>query len=76
MTVTGETEEDACCDDDEQEEEGVDVNFVEVAPILMEDDGLQFQLPKHHRCACHLLNLVTTVDAAKANSNDSYKRLS
>lgn len=59
-----------------QKEEGVDVDFVEVAPILMEDDGLQFQLPKHHCFACHLLNLFTTVDAAKANSNDSYKRLS
>lgn len=72
--ASGETEEDACGDDDEQEEEGVDVDFVEVAPILMEDDGLQVQLPKHHRCACHLLNLVTTVDAAEAN--DAYKRLS
>ncbi|KAL1246567.1 hypothetical protein QQF64_034612 [Cirrhinus molitorella] len=74
--ASSETEEDACSDEDEQEEEGVDVDFIEVTPILMEDDGLQFQLPKHHRCACHLLNLVATVDAAKANSNDSYKRLS
>ncbi|KAI2645638.1 Zinc finger BED domain-containing protein 4 [Labeo rohita] len=74
--ASSETEEDACSDENEQEEEGVDVDFIEVTPILMEDDGLQFQLPKHHRCACHLLNLVATVDAAKANSNDSYKRLS
>ena len=54
----------------------VEVDFVDVTSILNEDDGLQFQLPKHHRCACHLLNLVSTVDAAKATSNDAFKRLS
>ena len=53
--TASETEEDACSDEDEQEEEGVDLDFVEVTPILGEDDGLQFQLPKHHRCACHLV---------------------
>ncbi len=42
------------CDD----VDGVEVDFVEVTAVLDEDDGLQFQLPKHHRCACHLLNLV------------------
>ncbi|XP_048097169.1 uncharacterized protein LOC125293344 [Alosa alosa] len=62
--------------DEDQECDGVEVDFVEVTSILNEDDGLQFQLPKHHRCACHLLNLVSTVDAAKANSNDAFKRLS
>ena len=71
--ASGWTEEDACSDDGEQEEEGVDVDFVAVTPILVEDDGLQFQLPKDHR-ACHLLNLVATFDAAMAN--DFYKRLS
>lgn len=45
----------------EEEEEGenvVDLEFVEAGTILDEDDGLEYQLPKHHRCACHLLNLV------------------
>lgn len=63
-------------DDEEQEWDGFGVDFVEVTSILNEDDGLQFQLPKHHRCACHLLNLVSTVDAEKATSNDAFKRLS
>ncbi len=31
---------------------------MDVEAILEEDDGLQYQLPKHHRCACHLLNLL------------------
>jgi hypothetical protein len=53
-----------------------EVDFVDATAILNEDDGLQFHLPKHHRCTCHLLNLVSTVDAEKATSNDAYKRLS
>lgn len=61
------------------EEEGenvVDLEFVEAGTMLDEDDGLEYQLPKHHRCACHLLNLVSTVDASEANANTIYKRLS
>ncbi|KAI7789260.1 hypothetical protein IRJ41_001648 [Triplophysa rosa] len=65
---------DEMCDDEDVN--SVEVDLVEVTAILDEDDGLQFQLPKHHRCACHLLNLVSTVDAAKACSNESYKKLS
>ncbi|XP_016302594.1 uncharacterized protein LOC107655821 [Sinocyclocheilus anshuiensis] len=64
------------CDGDDEDVDSVEVDFVEVTAVLEEDDGLQFQLPKHHRCACHLLNLVSTVDAAKACSNEAYKKLS
>lgn len=62
----------------EEEEEGQDGNiaFIEAATLLNEDDGLEYQLPKHHRRACHLLNLVSTVDVAEANTNVNYKRLS
>ncbi len=38
--------------------------------LLNEDDGLEFELPKHQRYACHLLNLIATADAMKATSND------
>lgn len=34
------------------------VESVEAGPLLEQDDGLEYQLPKQHRCACHLLNLV------------------
>ncbi|KAG1952333.1 zinc finger BED domain-containing protein [Pimephales promelas] len=62
-------------DDDEeeiQEEEEV-VNYQEVASVLDIGDGFEYHLPKHQRCACHLLNLVSTVDALMANSNEAYK---
>lgn len=60
-------------DDLDNEEE---VEFHEVEAILAEDDGLQYQLPKHQRCACHLLNLVSSVDAADADKAGNYKKLS
>ncbi|XP_013883110.1 uncharacterized protein LOC106531738 [Austrofundulus limnaeus] len=41
-----------------------------------EDDCSEYQLPKHHQCACHTLNLISTVDATKANSNETYKKVS
>ncbi|KAL0172202.1 hypothetical protein M9458_032513, partial [Cirrhinus mrigala] len=52
------------CDEEEESIEGVE--FVDAGALLDEDDYLEYQLPKHHRCACHLLNLVSTVDASKA----------
>ncbi|XP_034021188.1 uncharacterized protein LOC117505752 [Thalassophryne amazonica] len=60
--------------DEEQESEGME--FVEAGAILDEDDCLEYQLPRHHRCACHPLNLVSTVDVEEANVNSTYKRVS
>ncbi|XP_041852003.1 uncharacterized protein LOC121646934 isoform X2 [Melanotaenia boesemani] len=58
------------------EEEGEPVEIVDAGGILDEDDGLEYQLPKHHRCACHLLNLVATVDLSAADADPVYKRVS
>lgn len=60
--------------DEEQESEGME--FVEAGAILDEDDCLEYQLPRHYRCACHLLNLVSTVDVEEANVNSAYKLVS
>uniref|UniRef100_A0A8C6WJZ4 Transposase n=1 Tax=Neogobius melanostomus TaxID=47308 RepID=A0A8C6WJZ4_9GOBI len=60
---------------EEREQEG-NINLIEATTLLNEDDGLEYQLPRHHRCACHLLNLVSTVDVSDANANATYKRLS
>jgi len=59
-------------EDLEEEIEGVEIQSV----MDEEDGGSEYQLPKHHRCACHLLNLISTVDATKANSNQVYKKMS
>ncbi len=54
-----------------------DVEYQDIFSILEQDNGLEYQLPKHQRCACHLLNLVATTDADIAEQkNDTYKRLS
>ena len=63
-------------DDDEEEESGEGAGCVDAGALLDKDDYLEYQLPKHHRCACHLLNLVSTVDASKAEVNPLYKRVS
>ncbi|XP_027013075.2 uncharacterized protein LOC113649457 [Tachysurus fulvidraco] len=63
-------------DDYEEEENNEGVEFVETGTMLDQDDGPEYQLPKHHHCACHLLNLVSTVDVLEANFNSAYKRLS
>ncbi|XP_041825222.1 uncharacterized protein LOC121655155 isoform X1 [Melanotaenia boesemani] len=61
---------------EEDEENHDEFQFVEAGTLLDQDDGLEYQLPKHQRCACHLLNLVSTVDISTANANTTYKRLS
>ncbi|KAF7690034.1 hypothetical protein HF521_011838, partial [Silurus meridionalis] len=63
-------------DDYEEEKNNEGVEFVEAGTMLDQDDGLEYQLPKHHRCACHLLNLGSTVDVLEANFNSAYKHLS
>uniref|UniRef100_A0A673N975 BED-type domain-containing protein n=1 Tax=Sinocyclocheilus rhinocerous TaxID=307959 RepID=A0A673N975_9TELE len=47
--------------DTQDEEKCEEIEYVEVAEILAKDD-LEFHLPKSQCCACHLLNLVSTVD--------------
>lgn len=62
---------------DHDSSEEPDANYlVDTFTILEEDNGLEFQLPPHQRCACHLLNLIATTDATMAEEkNDTYKRL-
>lgn len=59
-------------EDAEEETEGVEVE----ALMEEEDECSEYQLPKHHRCACHILNLISPVDARKAESNVMYKKIS
>lgn len=57
-------------DEDEESIEGVEL--VDTGALLDKDDYSEYQLSKHHRCACHLLILVSTADASKAEVNPLY----
>lgn len=68
--------EDAESDTDQDCQNEFDGEYQDTFSILEEDNGLEYQLPSHQRCACHLLNLVATTDADIAErKNDTYKRL-
>ena len=58
-------------EDEVDQEGGEEVEFFDLSMLLIEDDGFKFQLPKHQHCAHHQLNLICTVDAMKATSNET-----
>ena len=55
-------------------EDDLDVCAINASDILSTD--LNSQLPPHHKCAAHLLNLICTTDAAVAEQNHHYKKVS
>uniref|UniRef100_A0A3Q3AHZ6 HAT C-terminal dimerisation domain-containing protein n=1 Tax=Kryptolebias marmoratus TaxID=37003 RepID=A0A3Q3AHZ6_KRYMA len=56
---------------------GVDEKEDKDGCLLDDDTGLEYQLLKHQKCACHLLNLISTVDATRAEvGHETYRRLS
>ena len=62
-------------DDDEPDERGREI--VDVYSTLSENDSdTDFSLPKHQRCACHTLNLISTGDADMAERDPQYKKVS
>ncbi|XP_039602561.1 uncharacterized protein LOC120524841 [Polypterus senegalus] len=71
---------DAEVDEDDADLDALDVSdhieYHDTSIILDEDSGMEYQLPPHQRCACHLLNLVAAADTALAECmNDTFKRL-
>ena len=53
-----------------------DIKYVDVGRELDARDDGDYHLPSHHRCACHTLHLVATIDADRAEADTSYKKLS
>ncbi|XP_061750887.1 uncharacterized protein LOC133549465 [Nerophis ophidion] len=70
----GQEERDSEGSEDESESE---VEYQNVSSILDNDTCLGYHLPKHQKCACHLLNLISAVDTTAAGArSETYKRLS
>jgi len=61
-------------DCDEENIETVDVEAALKATDDEECEADYIQLPNHHRCVCHSLNLVATTDADKALKVQQYSR--
>ncbi|XP_056132955.1 uncharacterized protein LOC130110008 [Lampris incognitus] len=76
LSQSEDAESDAESDRDSIDDEPT-ANYLDTFSILEQDNGLEYQLPTHQRCACHLLNLVAITDAEIAEKKmDTYKRLS
>ncbi|XP_041834997.1 uncharacterized protein LOC121635749 [Melanotaenia boesemani] len=71
--INGQEQVDSGSDDDSSDDAP---EYHNVSAILDDDTGLEYHLPRHQKCACHLLNLVATIDAEAAGAgNEVYKRL-
>ena len=56
--------------DNEEDEDENEMNFTEINNLLVlteeeENEQVIYKLPPHRKCACHLLNLLATVNAGK-----------
>ena len=52
-----------------------DYQYSSVDEILSSSTSLQYKLPKHQPCSCHILNLIATKDLFKAELDSSFKTL-
>ena len=62
-------------DDDDDDDGDAATAVIDIGALVDSGDG-DIQLPMHHRCVCHTLQLVATTDADDADATPAYKRLS
>ena len=57
-------------------EDELEISVVDISNTLSSSINRDLELPPHQRCAAHLLNLVSTSDAAAAEQHYQYKKIS
>jgi hypothetical protein len=69
-------------DDAHDEESNNDLSYLSDQTVhvdlssILNADVPDYELPRHQRCAAHMLNLVSTTDACKAEADATYKKIS
>ena len=76
FSVFGRVQQDGNGDEERGVNGAVGTVYHEVDHEFDTDDTAEFDFPRHHRCACHTLQLVATVDADSAEDDAVYKRIS
>ena len=64
-------------DGDADDDGAIGVDAFDVSSAITDGKSdCDYSLPRHQRCACHTLNLISTTDADKAERDAQYKKLS
>ena len=63
--------------EEQEDSQDAECSFEDVFEGLSQaSKGFEYQVPPHHRCSAHTLNLISTAYAEKAEADPCYKRLS
>jgi len=63
-------------EDSDYEEMDIEYRFEDAFSTLEMSTSMTYKLPRHQRCACHILHLIACKDSTNADKDTCYKKLS